>query len=366
MAEWFDHMLKRIWRKMPPALGALYFRAMFAVRPKRPPAPPVSAPPYYVCGPFRSNSGMGRGARLYAAHLEKMGLPLVRVDITAGMRMDPELPGEYAGVDSLKGKKGGTVVIHANPPQMQLAMLKMDAAFLASAHITAYWAWEMEHLPPVWLHALDYVDSINTPSAFTSGIIKKYTAKPVSTVPHALQADAAKQKDFAPDGILRCLCIFDAGSSFERKNPLAVLEAFAKAFRPGEAVLVFKVSHPGADEKAFADFSARCAAVPGVEILTGTLSDAQMGELYLRHDVCLSLHRGEGYGLTLAEALAHGLHVVATGWSGNMDFMAGPLAHAVPCSIVENSKGFRWADPDIDACAEILRGLYENLALKRV
>lgn len=365
MPDWFDHMLKRAWRNMPLALGALCFRVLLAGRAKRPPTPPPQEPPFHVCGPFRSNSGMGQGARLYAAHLEKMGRPLVRVDITTEMRMAPEIPGDYDSVACLKGKRGGTVVIHANPPQMQLAMLKMDAAFLASAHITAYWAWEMEHLPPVWLNALDYVDSINTPSVFTSGIIRKYTAKPVATVPHVLPQGRPKQKKFAPDGILRCLCVFDAGSSFERKNPLAVLEAFARAFRPGEATLVFKVSHPGADEKAFADFSAHCASVPGVEILAATLSDAQMEYLYLRHDVCLSLHRGEGYGLTLAEALARGLHVVATGWSGNMDFMAGPLAHAVPFSIVENSMGSRWAEPDIDACAKILRGLYENLALLR-
>lgn len=364
MPDLFDHMLKRVWRNMPPIFGVMYFKALYIGRPKRPSMPPVATPPFYVCGPFRSNSGIGQGARLYAAHLEKMQQPFVRVDITNEMRMAPELPGDYAGVDFLKGKKGGTVVIHANPPQIQLAMLKMDAAFMATAHITAYWAWEMEHLPPVWLHALDYIDSVNTPSFFTSRIIKKYTAKPVATVPHVLPQAPVKQKAFAPDGILRCLCVFDAGSSFERKNPRAVLEAFAKAFKPGEATLTFKVSHPDADEKAFADFSSHCASVHGVKIITETLSDAQMGELYLHHDVCMSLHRGEGYGLTLAEALARGLHVVATGWSGNMDFMTGPLAHAVPCSIVENSKGSRWADPDIDACVKILRDLYENLALR--
>lgn len=86
-----------------------------------------------------------------------------------------------------------------------------------------------------------------------------------------------------------------------------------------------------------------------------------MDELYLRHDVYLSLHRSEGYGLTIREAMLHGLYVIATGWSGNMDFMGGERCYAVPYTLVpvNLNHGFckgikaRWAEPDIDAAANL-------------
>ena len=97
--------------------------------------------------------------------------------------------------------------------------------------------------------------------------------------------------------------------------------------------------------------------------MTETLDAAGMEELYLAHDVYLSLHRSEGYGLTIREALAYGLHVVATGWSGNMDFMVGERAHAVGYRLVPvalkrgacRAPGARWAEPDVGEAAGIVR-----------
>ncbi len=99
------------------------------------------------------------------------------------------------------------------------------------------------------------------------------------------------------------------------------------------------------------------------------MNGAEIEDLYLRHDVYLSLHRSEGFGLTIFEALRLGLYAVATGWSGNMDFMNGERALAVPCNLVPVRMDFgafknisaRWADPDIDAAASILRDLRKRI-----
>ena len=151
------------------------------------------------------------------------------------------------------------------------------------------------------------------------------------------------------------------------------MKAFELAFAPGEAELTFKVSNYQADNKAFAVFQAACARVPGVRILAETFSHAALEDLYLRHDVYLSLHRSEGYGLTIREAMLYGLHVVATGWSGNMDFMTGALAHPVsyrlvPVNMTSGSyKGLKatWAEADVREAAGILQELRRRLPSQR-
>ncbi|WP_297671963.1 hypothetical protein [uncultured Desulfovibrio sp.] len=257
----------------------------------------------------------------------------------------------------------GTVVIHANPPQFQLVLCSLGRAFLRDKRVVGFWSWELESLPDVWVDAMRYVDALEVPSEFVRQILRRYTDKDCTCIPHAVPAPTRRKAVWARDGVIRCLYVFDAGSSWERKNPLAALRAFALAFAPGEAELTFKVSNAGTERGSYATFREQCAAVPGVRIVTENLTPGEMEELYVRHDVYLSLHRSEGYGLTLREAMLHGLHVVATGWSANMEFMQGELCHAVPFKLVQATfnrgpcKGLktRWAEADTDAAAAILR-----------
>ena len=264
---------------------------------------------------------------------------------------------------------GGTVVIHANPPQYQAALFALGKSFLRQKHLTGYWAWELEDLPPLWKQAMDFVDSIEVPSTFVAEALRRCTDKPVTVRQHPVPVPAGRKRRHSRDGILRCLYIFDAGSSWERKNPEAALQAFARAFRPGEAELTFKVNNEESQPDRFARFKAACATMPGVRILTGNFDQQAMADLYLRHDVYLSLHRSEGFGLTILEAMLHGLHAVATGWSGNMDFMTGDLAHPVPFALspIMADRGpfkgilARWAEPDTEAAALILSSLRREL-----
>ena len=136
--------------------------------------------------------------------------------------------------------------------------------------------------------------------------------------------------------------------------------------------MTFKVSSPQIDRENFKKFEHACAQVSGVRIVTKTLEASELEELYLEHDVYLSLHRAEGYGLTIHEALLYGLYAVATGWSGNMDYMHMPKAFAVPYKLAplqETSGAFKglkalWAEADVKAAADILRELRLEMLAK--
>ncbi|MDD6182002.1 MAG: glycosyltransferase [Desulfovibrionaceae bacterium] len=259
----------------------------------------------------------------------------------------------------------GTVVIHANPPQFQLVLCRLGRKFLANKRVVGYWAWELEGLPSIWKQALDYVDALEVPSTFVRDAVKRHTSKPVSVIPHVVPALTRCKERYAEDGIVRCLYCFDLGSSFERKNPLAALQAFSMAFKPGEAELTLKVSGAREHEDTFSILRNACSNISDVHIIDQILSRREMEDLYLRHDIYLSSHRSEGYGLTIQEAMLHGLHVVATGWSGNMDFMTGELAHPVSYTLVPvhinygpwKGMNSRWADVNVQRMSILLRSL---------
>lgn len=325
--------------------------------------------PMYVCGAFQSLSGLAQGARLYLAARKREGRKVFGVDVGKAMRAGRELelmPGclELRQLREMTGS--GTVVIHANPPGFQLALAGLGKSFLRGKRVVAYWAWEVEDLPLVWKQALAFVDVIETPSTFVADIMRAYTNKPVRVVPHQLPAPSPFIR--VPfDGRLRCLFIFDAASGWERKNPQAALAAFVRAFSPQEGSLSIKISH--AEGRQFEEFACSCAAYPHVRLMREPLDAAGMEALFAAHDVYLSLHRSEGFGLTIQEAMLRGLHAIATGWSGNMDFMRGPLAHPVPYAMTAVKadgvfSGIRghWAEPDIDAAAVILRTLRSELS----
>jgi glycosyltransferase involved in cell wall biosynthesis len=166
------------------------------------------------------------------------------------------------------------------------------------------------------------------------------------------------------------LVSFDLASSFARKNPFAAVAAFHGAFgdRP-DRILLLKVGHP---DHAPADFArlAQMAQSPNIRLLTQTLSSEDRHALTACADIVLSLHRGEGFGLVLAEAMLLGKPVIATGWSGNTDFMDGTNAALVGYRLVparDDRSVYRglWAEPDVVEAAELLRKLADDADLRR-
>ncbi len=363
--------LKSLWKRLPQPLRLRFLSTLcfFMARKRN----VVSKGRIYVAGEFAQCSGIAESARLYAEQKKQEGFDTALIDITIGTLRPScfflKKNGAAGTASPVGGSDGGTVVIHANPPRFHLALCRLGKHFLSNKRIVGYWAWELQELPSIWKHALQYVDAIEVPSRFVQDAISPYTDKPVTVVPHAVPAPQRRKSSYMKDGVLRCLFIFNMASLFERKNPLAALEAFQKAFAPGQAALTFKINEPEADPEALARLQKAVSLVEGVTLITAQYSKEELDALYLSCDVYLSLHRSEGYGLTIREAMERGLHVVATGWSGNMDFMQGPLAHPVPYTLVPvrmTSGPFKdidsvWAEADTSAAAAILQRLRTQL-----
>jgi FkbM family methyltransferase len=166
-----------------------------------------------------------------------------------------------------------------------------------------------------------------------------------------------------PDGVTRFLFVFDHNSIFERKNPLAAIEAFTTAFPERTDVrLVLKTinagKHPGDSER----LRMAVARDERIELIEGYLSADEVARLFASADGYLSLHRSEGFGLTVAEAMAHGLPVVATDYGGTSEFLTAETGWPIPYRLVDVGPGnepyprdAQWAEPDVAAAAAALR-----------
>ena len=156
-----------------------------------------------------------------------------------------------------------------------------------------------------------------------------------------------------------------------RKNPEAVVKAFANALgNRRDACLVLKTSEGAADGpgvRSLAGFADQCGVAERLRIVGGNLPMDDVLSLTRAMDAYLSLHRGEGLGLGMLEAMSLGVPVVATGYGGNTEFMDERTSFLVPFKLrMWNAQcGFsekmgEWAEPDLDCASDILRSVFDN------
>jgi glycosyltransferase involved in cell wall biosynthesis len=362
--------LHRLWRLLPAGQRRLIFArgtALLAPRPDR--VPPPAREGIVVAGELSRASGLGEAARQTRAAFETLGIRTWGVDIENRTAPVPEVPA------------GAPMLLHVNAPVLPWALLRLPRRLVRGRRIVAYWAWELPTVPDTWRPALGLVHEIWALSRFTADAIATLmppgSATPLRAVPIPLAVSpplpsARDRASFGlPGDAVMVLVSFSLASSFVRKNPLAAIAAFRAAFGDrADRLLVLKVVHPEHFPDDLAALRAAIGGAPNIRLLTGTLSAADTHALTACADVVLSLHRSEGFGLVPAEAMLLGRPVVATGWSGNLDFMDTASAALVDYTLVPardprgvfEAPGAVWAEPDIGSAAAHLRRLADDPA----
>jgi glycosyltransferase involved in cell wall biosynthesis len=318
-----------------------------------------------VAGALRASSGLGQSARLCVEALREDGASIAGIDLSHVLRQDLDVPLPKALVEA--GSGPGTLILHVNAPLCGLALLAIGRHRAYGKRIIGYWAWELPEVPAEWKLGVELVHEIWAPSTFTATAIARIAGgRPVRVVPHAValgpRPDPAPRRPGAPFTVL---CLFDAASSVSRKNPEGGIIAFRRAFGddPG-ARLVLKTQRLDAAPEQAARLRA-LAAAPNIHLINSVMDQVELNHLFAEADVLLSLHRAEGFGLALAEAMRRGIAVIATGWSGNADFLTPEVGVPIPWRLVPaedpqrtyHMPSLRWADPDLDAAAEALLAL---------
>jgi len=325
-----------------------------------------------VFGMFDRPSGKGEEARAAARALQAAGVPCAQIPFAEEHLFWGRTP---AAPDRLPY---ATNLCHVNAEFVEHFLDAFGRPRFGGRRNIAYWAWELEEFPAAWGPVATYFDEIWAPSRFVAAAIESQTAVPVACIPESIdvrppQADLRQQFGIPADRPA-LLCMFDGASFFERKNPLAVVAAFRRAAHVEPApVLVIKIGRAEFDRRRHAELQ---QAVAGLDcrIIEGWLDRQSAWGLIAACDGVISLHRSEGFGLVLAEAMALGKPVIATNYSGNTDFMTAENSFPVdyrlvtlPRAIGPYPAGARWAEPDIDhAARQILRVLGDRPAARAI
>ncbi|MGZ5564673.1 MAG: glycosyltransferase, partial [Chthoniobacterales bacterium] len=277
-----------------------------------------------LVGYLRAEAGTGEAGRLMVAAVKESGEPHVThlVSETTSRQSHPwdhELGAASQFYD--------TNLICINADELPRFAEEVGAEFFNHRYNIGLWFWEAEVFPPTMHGAFDFVQEIWVASEFVRQAIAKVSPVPVLTIPLPVNVEASPPPSVSrdtlqlPEGFLFLFC-FDFLSVFERKNPVGVIEAFKRAFAPGEGpTLVIKSINGHRNVAQLEKLHYACADRSDILIRDNYLTGVEKQALTAACDCYISLHRSEGFGLTMAEAMLLGKPVIATRYSGNLEFM---------------------------------------------
>lgn len=327
-----------------------------------------------VIGFLNAEHGIGEAARLLVEALNASQVPVSTIAYrNTGSRQqfifDTDEIGRYRTVIA-------AVNAELNEPMRQL----FGKHFFHDTYVIGQWFWELEVAPHWYKPAYRFVDELWAPTRFIETMMRKeapdrvhveYMPLPLRT-PRVVES--ARRSNLGLDDRFMFLFTFDFMSVAKRKNPWGLIDAFKKAFTPGEGPqLVLKCINGDARPDKLAALVNATVGRDDIIIMNKYLDSEMSAALMNLCDCYVSLHRSEGLGLTIAEAMLLGKPVIATGYSGNMDFMTEHTSFVVPWKRVKvgpDAEAYdsdaTWAEPDLDAAARLMRKVFENPEQARV
>lgn len=323
--------------------------------------------------------GIGEDLRMAGKALLQAQVPMTMLDFPPGNNVDTNErsmarhvsdAGEYAfNIFCLTAEETGRFYAERGRSQFK------------DRYNIGYWPWELGAWPTEWEMMLELVDEVWVSTQHTYDALKPICKKPLQLMPMAVELGPVKKyrsrnkarESFKLNASATLFCFaFDLNSYIDRKNPSACVQAFLKAFpkedyKASQVGLVVKVQKPRAHNEAWLELKKIARSDRRIRVIEQTLDRPTLLGLYGACDCYISLHRAEGFGRGMAEALQLGLHVICTGYSGNIDFCQPPYADLVKYRLVRikkgqypRSSGQVWADPNVLHAAQLMRQFYEN------
>ena len=322
-----------------------------------------------LAGYFRTETGVGQIGRLLAEVVRASGLPHITVTSTRSLSR------QQADFTEQVGEVRYPITIASiNADQFPSWAGEVGSSLLAGRYAIGVWAWEVEDFPDSFDTAIGLVDEIWAISEFVRDAIARRTDKPVHVIPYPVpELSRGTDLDRAALGVGQqpyLLYMFDYFSVFERKNPVGLVEAFTTAFADGEGpALVIKSVNGERFRSEREQLLSACRGRSDIHLIEDYLDAPVVQSLITHCAAYVSLHRAEGLGLTMSEAMSAGRPVIATGYSGNLDFMTadnsllvGYQSVEIPASARPYGPPTHWAEPDLAEAVRQLRWVHEHPA----
>ena len=319
-----------------------------------------------VAGYLNTESGMGEAARLSVLSLHATGIPVALNNVASRLRMEDRTFTSFTD-----DNPHAFNLVHLNADNMEWFARARGRAYFRNRYTIGYWFWELAQFRQDWMSAFGYVEEVWVPTEFGRKALAAHSPVPVTCVPLPVVAPAApaflRSHFDLSDDVYVFLFTFDVSSQLERKNPLGVISAFRAAFGVrSDVVLVLKFTNAEYDPPGVRELY-RAAEGINVVLRDGYMARDELAGLMAASDCYISLHRSEGFGLGIAEAMALGKPVIATRYSGPADFLTHANSYPVDYRLVPIPRdygpyleGFSWAEPDSEQATRMMRHVVEH------
>lgn len=369
VGAYFGRSLSRTGGRALSRLSRLRERALIALMPFQRRAGVA------FIGYVEAGLGLGESLRANIAAVARHGSPDFAI-IPFGVGVETRLIGPFMPEKYDPTRRRDVNVMEVACDQVPTVFQNLDPRLYERSYNVLRGYWELPKAPPQWAAMLEKVHEIWAPNDFVAGAFRDVFQGPIRIVPPCVEPEQAAYAGRAElgldDGRFYFLFSFDYFSSAARKNPLGVVEAFSRAFPDLSENVGLVVKSIGAvdhypEVKARIRTAAR--ADPRIKIIDCSMTRAEIVSLIRACDGYVSLHRAEGFGLGIAEAMYFGKAVIGTDFSGSADFLSDatgfPVRYALrPLAAGEYAwgQGQSWAEPDIDAASAALRRAFADEA----
>jgi glycosyltransferase involved in cell wall biosynthesis len=321
----------------------------------------------YLDGEF----GVAAAGRMLSRMISASGVPVA----TTLLRTDAHRH-RYPYLATIEGAPFDVTIFAVNAAELLHLSQTAQITHYPRRNRVGVWYWEVGVFPDFMRPAFDLVDEVWCASDHVHAALTACGATTVRKHPLVIESPST------PTALLRTDLglpsdrflygfVFDYESVLQRKNPIGLIDAYRRAFGPeDDTALVLKAINGARRPDAAAAVREAADERPDIVFLDQHLDAVQMRGLFGLLDCYVSLHRSEGLGLTIATAMAAGTPAIATGWSGNLEFMNAQNSVLVPYDLTEVGPGAYpyppdacWAEPDLDAAAHAMREFYDHPAM---